>query len=379
METLKILIVDDEPGIRSGILRILRNFTVSLPFLDDDFDFELIEAETGEKAVEIVDNSQVDIILLDNKLPGIDGIEVLEYINKKQYDALVMMITSYASLDLAVKATNNGAYNFVPKPFTPQELKSAIEDITKRLYLQRMTRKMKKEGKEIRFQFLSVLSHELKSPINAIEGYLRIMKDKQVGENIDDYKVMIDRSIERINGMRTLIFDLLDLTKLESGKKNREISRVDVVEIAKIAMATIEPAAIQKHITMSLTGDKECVIKSDKEEVEIILNNLISNAVKYNNDNGKVFIHISVKNGFSEITVEDTGIGMSKDDQSKLFQDFVRIKNAKTKNVTGSGLGLSIAKKMVELNKGRIVLESEPDVGTKFTVYLPVATTEENK
>ena len=92
-----------------------------------------------------------------------------------------MMITSYASLDLAVKATNNGAYNFVPKPFTPQELKAAMESITKHLFLKRMTRKMQAEGKEIRFQFLSVLSHELKSPINAIEGYLQIMQDKQAG------------------------------------------------------------------------------------------------------------------------------------------------------------------------------------------------------
>jgi signal transduction histidine kinase len=378
METLKILIVDDEPGIRSGIIRILKNFTVSYPFLEDDFDFILIEADTGEKAIEIVDNSNVDIILLDNKLPGIDGIDVLEYISEKQYDALVMMITSYASLDLAVKATNNGAYNFVPKPFTPQELKSAIEDITKRLYLKRMTHKMKKEGKEIRFQFLSVLSHELKSPINAIEGYLKIMQDKQVGDSIDDYKVMIDRSIERINGMRTLIFDLLDLTKLESGKKNREISKVDVVEVTKIVMATMEPLAIQKHVKMNLEGDKVCMIKSSREEVEIILNNLISNAVKYNKEKGEVFINVSNNNEFSKITIEDTGIGMSEEDQSKLFQDFVRIKNAKTKNVTGSGLGLSIAKKMIELNKGTITLESTPDVGTKFTVNLPIANIDNN-
>ncbi len=85
-------------------------------------------------------------------------------------DTAVMMITSYASLDIAVKATNFGAYNFVPKPFTPAELKSSIENISKHLYLKRMTRQMKEEGKQIRFQFLSVLSHELKSPLNAIEG-----------------------------------------------------------------------------------------------------------------------------------------------------------------------------------------------------------------
>ena len=229
MENLKVLIVDDEPGIRSGINRILRNFSVGYPFMDKDFYFDMLEAETGEKAIEILENEHIDIVLLDNKLPGIDGIEVLEYINKKKFDVQVMMITSYASLDLAVKATNNGAYNFMPKPFTPAEIKASMENITKHLFLKRMTRKMNTEGKQIRFQFLSVLSHELKSPLNAIEGYLKIMEDKQVGDNIEDYKTMISRSMERINGMRNLIMDLLDVTKLESGKKARELKQVVVM------------------------------------------------------------------------------------------------------------------------------------------------------
>ena len=215
MEKLRLLVVDDEPGIRSGIERILRNFTVGFPFMDEDFSFEIIEAETGEKGLEEINNNLPDIILLDNKLPGIQGIEVLEEINKQKLDTAVMMITSYASLDIAVKATNFGAFNFVPKPFTPQELKSAIESISKHLFLKRMTRKLKKEGKQIRFQFLSVLSHELKSPLNAIEGYLRIMEEKQAGSNIEDYEAMISRSLIRIKGMRNLIMDLLDLTKLE--------------------------------------------------------------------------------------------------------------------------------------------------------------------
>jgi DNA-binding NtrC family response regulator len=126
MSKLKLLIVDDEPGIRSGVERVLRNFTVGYPFMEEDFSFEILEAETGEKAIEIIDSMPIDIILLDNKLPGIHGIEVLEYIKSKEYDISVMMITSYASLELAVKATNQGAFNFVPKPFTPQELKTSI-------------------------------------------------------------------------------------------------------------------------------------------------------------------------------------------------------------------------------------------------------------
>ena len=140
------------------------------------------------------------------------------------------MITSYASLDLAMKATSNGAYNFVPKPFTPQELKAAMESITKHLFLKRMTKEMDDESQQLRFQFLSVLSHELKSPVNAIEGYLRVMKDKQVGDDIGNYAVMINRSLERLKGMRTLITDLLDLTRLESGGKTRNIQPVDITE-----------------------------------------------------------------------------------------------------------------------------------------------------
>lgn len=373
MAALQVLIVDDEPGIRSGISRILKNYSVDYPFLEEEFTCELTEAGSGEEAIRIIDSKAVDLILLDNKLPGIDGIEVLEYINKKQYDASVMMITSYASLELAIKATNNGAYNFVPKPFTPLELKTAMESIIKHLYLKRMTRKLHQEGKTIRFQFLSVLSHELKSPINAVEGYLRIMQEKQVGDSLDDYQVMIERSLERIKGMRNLIIDLLDLTKLESGRKNREIHEIDLTEIARVACDTFLPMAIQKNVKILIDSNPQQVnLLADNEDMEIIFNNLISNAVKYNKDNGEVRIFIKGDDSCVKIKVEDNGIGMTEEEVSKLFQEFVRIKNSKTKNITGSGLGLSILKKIVEdVYKGEIELNSVPEQGSVFTVILP--------
>jgi len=371
MATLKVLVVDDEPGIRSGINRILQNFSVGYPFMDEDFDFQMMEAGSGEQAIEIIDNDSIDIVLLDNKLPGIHGIEVLEYINKIIYDAEVMMITSYASLDLAVKATNNGAFNFVPKPFTPQELKAAMENLTKHLFLKRMTRKMNEEDQQARFQFLSVLSHELKSPVNAIEGYLQIMKDKQAGSNIDGYRMMIDRSMERLKGMRTLIIDLLDLTKLESGRKTRDIKTIDITEIIRVARDTIEPLANQRKIKVHPIQEEGIYINADRGEMEIILNNLLSNAVKYNREGGEVTLGLKQDDGNMQLIVEDTGIGMEEEEVSKLFQEFVRIKNMKTRNITGSGLGLSIVKKLVEMNQGEIGVESKPDVGTKFTISLP--------
>ncbi|MCB2206820.1 MAG: hybrid sensor histidine kinase/response regulator [Bacteroidetes bacterium] len=372
MNTLKILIVDDEPGIRSGITRILQNYSVGFPFMDEDFSFDVIEAATGEEALELIHAATPDIILLDNKLPGIQGIEVLEEINKQKLDTAVMMITSYASLDIAVKATNFGAYNFVPKPFTPQELKSAIENISKHLFLKRMTRQMNKEGKQIRFQFLSVLSHELKSPLNAIEGYLKIMEERQVGNNMDDYEAMIDRSLIRIKGMRNLIMDLLDLTKLESGKKSRELKKVDVCELARIAMDTVDPLAIQRNVKLHFDADSDIVLTADPDEIEIILNNLLSNAVKYNKEGGKVDLNIRKRKDEVVFKVKDTGIGISEENKKKLFKEFSRIKNEQTRDITGSGLGLSITKRMVEEYHGHIDVESTPDAGSTFTVTIPM-------
>ncbi len=373
METLKILIVDDEAGIRAGIKRALNNFTVSFPFFDDDFNFKITDVETGEEALEILKSEKTDIVLLDNKLPGIEGIEVLEYINRKSIDAAVMMITSYASIDLALKATNNGAFNFIPKPFSAQDLKSAVESITKHLFLKRMTLKMKEEAKQIRFKFLSVLSHELKSPINAIEGYLRIMQDRQAGNDIAAYEKMIERSLTRLDSMRGLIMDMLDFTKIESGTKTRNLVKLDIVELAKMAVDSIHPVAIQKNISISTGFPESLITKADTTEIEIIFNNLLSNAVKYNKQDGELRFTLSKNNGDLEIVVEDSGIGMSEKEQSMLFKEFSRIKSDKTKNISGSGLGLSIMKRIVDLNKGTIIVDSKPDKGSCFKVILPLS------
>jgi len=374
MATLKILVVDDEPGIRAGVERILRNFKVDFPFMDEMYDFAVLEAETGERGIEIIESEKPDIVLLDNKLPGIQGVEVLEYVRGKKYDIVVVMITSYASLELAVKATHDGAYDFIPKPFTPQELKSSLENISKQLYLKRMTRKMKNEGKQVRFQFLSVLSHELKAPLNAVEGYLGIMKERQLGPNFDDYNEVIDRSLKRLSGMRSLIMDLLDLTKIESGKANQKIEHCDLVNIARGSIDIMMPYAIQKDVEISLNAPEKMMKYVDPDEIEIIFNNLISNAIKYNKDGGTVEIDIYEDTSAKKTTlcVSDTGIGIKEEDKERLFGDFVRIKTAETKNIAGSGLGLSIVKKIVELNKGEITVGSVPDKGSVFTVILPI-------
>lgn len=371
MEKLSVMVVDDEPGIRSGVKRILTGHTVSFPFMDDDYGFDCIEASTGEEALALIEANKPDILLLDNKLPGITGMEVLEIIQQKKLDIIVAMITSYASLEVAAKATDDGARDFIPKPFTPSELKASVDLITKQYFLKRITRTMKEEGKKIRYQFLSVLSHELKSPLNALEGYLEMMKDRELGDNMDDYQQVLERSQQRIEGMRTLIRDLLDFTKIRLERKEDKIEQLSLQERARLAISTIKPLAIQRNISISCDVEADLQYEADPVDMDIMLNNLLSNAVKYNRDGGTIELQILKQGGKMEIMVRDTGIGMNEQEISQLFKEFVRIKNKRTKGISGSGLGLSIVHKIAELYGGHIQVISEPDKGSEFRVSLP--------
>jgi signal transduction histidine kinase len=274
-----------------------------------------------------------------------------------------------------VKATSDGAYDFIPKPFTPQELKSSIENITKKVFLKKMTTRLQESGKQVRFQFLSVLSHELKAPLNAIDGYLKMIRERQLGSRIEDYDEAIERSLDRIRGMRTLILDLLDLTKVETSRGKRNIGEINITGIVRTAIDTMQPYSIQKEVTVSLSGPENLTVQADPNELEIIFNNLISNAIKYNKEGGSVSCELADEGDLVSISVTDTGIGMTPAEMEKLFQDFVRIKNEKTRNITGSGLGLSIVKKLVESYNGRIQVSSTPDQGSIFKVFIPKAST----
>ena len=370
-ETLRILVVDDELGMRLGVTRALRDFSVRLPEVESEVRFSVDQAGTGEEALEKIADAPPELLFLDYKLPGISGLDVLEQLSDKPVgDMLTIVITAYASIETAVIATKRGAYDFLAKPFTPDELKNTVRKAAARLMLAKQARKLAAEKCQIRFEFISVLAHELKSPINAVEGYLRILKDRTLGDDPAAYDSMVERSVIRIGHMRKLIGDLLDLTRIESGRKKRELSEVDVREIAKIAMDGVMPDAMDRHITLDLHAEAPVTMRADPGEIEIILNNLISNAVKYNRDNGRVDVTLYVEAGKVTMTVADTGIGMTNEETDRLFNDFVRIRNEKTHRIAGSGLGLSIVKKLALLYDGEVQVHSGPDVGSTFTVVL---------
>ena len=370
MEMLRILVVEDEYGMRLAIARALRDYTIHLPEIEGRVGFSIEQAEVAEEALKIINSNPPDIVLLDYKLPGMSGLDLLTQVAALQIDMLVIMITAYASIETAVTATKQGAFDFLAKPFTPMELKETIYKAVKHLLLMRQAHKLAEEKRKVRFQFISVLAHEMKAPLAALDGYLNILRERAAGDSQEVYDHMLDRCLTRIQGMRKMIVDLLDLTRIESGERKRDVSEVDVREVAHAAIDTAAPEAQERAISITLHENGPILMQADRSELEIIFNNLVTNAVKYNRDSGRVEVELHADGGQVSIVVTDTGIGMSSEESARLFSDFVRIKNEKTRNILGSGLGLSTVKKIALLYGGEVSVESEPDKGSKFTVTL---------
>ena len=373
MKTYKILIVDDEDGMRSGAERSLEGFEVPLDDFSDRVGFTIMTAATGMQAVEMITSDKPDVVLLDYKLPDITGLEVLEKAGEAAKDIIIVMITAFASLEVAVSATKRGAFDFLAKPFTPEELRGTVQKAARHIYLQRKAKRLEEEKRQVRFEFISVLAHELKSPLAAVEGYMHLIKERMKGEELASYDSMVDRSLVRIGGMRKLVLDMLDLTRLESGRKKREIVPLDLVKQARGAAEAVAEQAKAAGVALELRLPDELKFNADAGEMDIILNNLLTNAVKYTKPGGKAALTLETSDGCAAITCADTGIGMTKEETARLFREFVRIKNEHTRSIPGSGLGLSIMNKVIQLYGGEIGVESEYGKGTTFRVRLKSA------
>lgn len=371
-EKLKVIIVDDEEGMCLGAKRIIRDFTVDVNDLGVKVSFDVKYVSRGKDYLDLLEKEKFDITLLDYKLPDCSGLDILEKITKKGYDMIPIMITAYATFEAAVQATKLGANDFIAKPFTPDELRSSLRKATVHLLLARHARKSEEEKRKLRFQFISILSHELKAPLAAIEGYLNILQKRYDTISKEDYDMMLGRSIVRLEGMRKLIFDLLDVTRIESGDKKRNFEEINLEEMTRSSVETASFEANKRNIKININVKDPIKMNADKGEIEIILNNLITNAVKYNRDNGRVDVVLEKNENKIKISVSDTGIGIAKEDISRLFEEFVRIKNEHTIAILGSGLGLSTIKKLTKLYGGSVTVSSVVGEGSTFTVELSI-------
>lgn len=257
-----------------------------------------------------------------------------------------------------------------------QDLERRVKERTTELA--RLNEELKRLNKA-KSNFVSAVSHELRTPLTSIKGYASILMAGKLGEVTPAQKERLEKIDKHSNSLTHLINNLLDIARIESGRVQMEIRETSVKEALNSTIDIITPQVKEKGISLKLSNrSKNDKIMADPAQLERVFLNLLSNAVKFTPEKGKINILVEDKGKSVEFSVEDSGIGIPKQDLEKVFEEFFRSDNAQSQGIKGTGLGLSLIKQIVEAHKGRIWAESELGKGTKFTFTIPRVYTKEN-
>ncbi|MEZ5336041.1 MAG: HAMP domain-containing sensor histidine kinase [Methanolobus sp.] len=220
-------------------------------------------------------------------------------------------------------------------------------------------------------EFLANMSHELRTPLNSIIGFSELLTEQNMGALNEKQARYSNNITESGKHLLNIINDILDLSKIEAGEMELHYENVSVKEITDEVIVSLGPLALKNKLILDDSGVEDIVIRVDRGKVKQILYNLIGNAIKFTPAEGTVTVSSIDKGETISIMVQDTGIGISKEDKNKLFEPFKQLDSSLSKNYTGTGLGLSLVNKLVEMHNGKISLESEVEKGSIFTVMLP--------
>jgi CheY-like chemotaxis protein len=398
-----ILVVDDTPD----------NLALMSNLLMDEYTVRV--ANSGEKALAIAtSDSQPDLILLDIMMPDMDGYEVCQRLKSdiSTTNIPVIFLTAKAEVEDEQKGLELGAVDYITKPISPSLVLARVKnhlalkamadflrdknDILE-LEVERRTRELLasreiairnmqlEEASRMKSEFLANMSHELRTPLNAIIGFSEVLRDGLLGELAPTQKEYINDIFSSGNHLLSLINDILDLSKVEAGKMTLELEPLLVAALVQAGLQVVREKAMVHHLQLTtdvaLDVEASGEIWLDQRKVKQILYNLLSNAVKFTPEGGEVRLvarrvgPAAVPHGkfehYLELAVADTGIGIASEDQARVFQPFVQIDSALSRRYAGTGLGLSMVKRLAELHDGAVALTSPPGKGSTFTVWLP--------
>ena len=352
-----ILVVDDERVVLNSCQAIL-----------SEHGYEIETAQSGEEGLRLVKGRSFDVALIDLKMPGMPGTEFLSKIKEISPETINIIITGFATVETAVEAMKEGAFDYVCKPFTPEELEIVVQKGLET----RVLRQAAEEAERAKERFVLTIYHQLKSPVGIIRGYLKNLLEDVAAEEAQRTAVL-QRCLKRADALGQLLEDLLSLSRLQARKLEQKMEVVKVGEVLKEVVECWQVPAKEKGVELQLDLDSNLPpVKGDKEQLAHLFGNLIDNAIRYNRENGTVEIKADRNQEDVCVRVSDTGIGVAEQDLPKIFDEFYRCQRDETRMIPGTGLGLSIVERIAETHGGRVEVQSKVGKGTTFTVRLPV-------
>ena len=396
-EQPKVLVVDDEESVVVTIKAILQ--------LDG---YNVATTMSGAEARAMVRETEYDLVLTDLRLEDGDGLDVLNAVRESYPETVTIMLTGYASLESAIQALRAGAYDYLVKPSEVEELRSTVARGIERRRLgqelrlrvaelaqlnaslqQRIdeaTAELKqryeqlKELDRMKSQFLSIASHELKTPITAMSGFLQVALRRvrrlsqgdaaaPVAEALRGITEQLEVVYRQTGKLARLVDELLDVSRIQTGRIEFRYGDVDLSELAN-EVATRMQLTTTTH-TISVQRDSENVVTADRDHLEQVLNNLLTNAIKYSPTGGAITIEVRPDDGGVRLSVTDQGIGIPEKELDAIFGLFYRSPDRAARDAAGMGLGLYISREIVVRHGGRIWAESGGVKGSTLNVVIP--------
>lgn len=357
-----VVVIDDDYAMRLSCCKILSKMGFCVEAFED-----------GTRGLEGVGRLKPGLIVVDLKMPGISGIEVISRVHEIDPQISIVVITGYATIDTAVEAMKCGAYDFLPKPFSPDELRLIVNRGLERRRLSLEAQRCEVERALLKRRFVTFVSHQLRTPLVAIHQYLDVLKHLgDTGEVAAKRQEWIDRCLKRTEELQGLIADWLTLARVEGGTLMKERIKVDLGQLLPGILKTYEEMAAGEGVSLhSALSEASLCVRGDWNCLTVLFDNLITNGIKYNRPGGKVTVSGWLSDGEVVVTVADTGVGIPDKYRPFLFDEFFRIKDDGAKKTTGTGLGLHISKRIVSEMGGSLDFESQPGVGSTFRVRLP--------
>ena len=396
-EQPKVLVVDDEESVVVTIKAILQ--------LDG---YNVATTTSGAQARAMVRDTEYDLVLTDLRLEDGDGLDVLKAVRESYPETVTIMLTGYASLESAIQALRAGAYDYLVKPSEVEELRSTVaRGIERRRLGQELRQRVAeladlnaslqeriddataelkeryeqlKELDRMKSQFLSIASHELKTPITAMSGFLQVALRRvgrlsegeaaaPVAEGLRGITEQLEVVYRQTGKLARLVDELLDVSRIQTGRIEFRYGNVDLSELANEVATRMQLTTTAHEI--SVHRDSQNVVTADRDHLEQVLNNLVTNAIKYSPSGGAITIDVRPDDGGVRLSVTDQGIGIPAEELESIFGLFYRSPDRAARDAAGMGLGLYISKEIVVRHGGRIWAESGGAKGSTLNVVIP--------